>query len=129
MARRPTDDAGEAFRVLLVEDDVALGAALRFALEIEGFAVELLDAAEPLLERAFPAGRTCLVTDQNLPGVSGVETIEILRSRGVEAPAILMTTQVSPALRARAARAGAAVVEKPILGRRLIDAIRALQTD
>ena len=128
MATRPTDD-GQGFRILLVEDDVALGAALRFALEIEGYAVELMDAAEPLLDRTFPTGRTCLVTDQNLPGLSGVEAVEILRTRGVAAPAILMTTQVSPALRARAAKAGAAVVEKPILGRRLIDAIRALRTD
>jgi FixJ family two-component response regulator len=111
-------------RVVLIEDDAALGAALKFKLMIEGYAVDLLTAAEPLLERPFPDGRVCLVTDLNLPGVSGLEAVEMLRARGVLAPALLITTQPSPAIQARAAQADAEIIEKPILGERLGEAIR-----
>lgn len=110
--------------VLLVEDDAALGPALKFTLELEGYAVELTDRAEVLMGRTLPEGATCLVTDQNLPGMGGLDMVEALRLRGVRVPAILITTQVTRNVRAQAGRLDVQVVEKPILGDRLSDAIR-----
>jgi len=112
-------------RILLVEDDAALGAALKFKLEVEGYDVELLDRAEPLLTRPFPETPVCLVVDLNLPGMTGLEALEALRRRGVTAPAILITTQPKRVVRTLARALGVQVVEKPILGERLSDVIRA----
>lgn len=110
--------------VLLVEDDPALGKAMRFALEVEGYGARVLLSAEALLGQPFPEGPVCIVADLNLPGVSGLEALETLRRRGVQAPAILITTQPTVALRARARDVLATVVEKPILGDRLGEAVR-----
>ncbi len=47
-----------------------------------------------------------------------------LRQRGVATPAILITTNPGPHLRVRAAAASVAIVEKPLIGNTLADAIR-----
>jgi two-component system, LuxR family, response regulator FixJ len=124
-----TDTADVRPLILLVEDDAALGRALKFSLEVDGYRVELMDRAEALLGRAFPAGRVCVVTDLNLPGLSGIEALEELRRRGVTAPAILVTTQPGPVLLRRAADANATPLEKPILDDRLKTAIEAFWRD
>lgn len=110
--------------VVIVEDDPALGSALKFALEIDGYAVVLLDRAEPLLEAGLPPPPVCLVMDQKLPGLSGLDALLALRARGQDAPAVLMTTEPPRTLRSRALQADAVIVEKPILDDRLIRAIQ-----
>jgi CheY-like chemotaxis protein len=67
-----------------------------------------------------------VVLDQHLPGISGLAAVEALRARGVRTPAVLITTQPGPHLLARAKRAGALVVEKPILGDRLLQVLASL---
>jgi FixJ family two-component response regulator len=115
--------------ILLVEDDAALGPALKFALQVDGYAVELMDTAEALVERAFPSRPFCIITDLFLPGLLGIDTLEILRRRGVTAPAILMTTQPSPSVLKRAGAVGAVLLEKPILEGHLEAALAALAAD
>lgn len=120
-----SDDRAVA-RVVLVEDDVALSAALRFLLEVEGFAVESFDSAEDFLAWTplDPVG--CVVLDQRLgPGLTGVEALERLRANGVGTPAILITTGAGPDVRDRVEAAGGVVMDKPILGDRLVRMIRS----
>lgn len=109
--------------VVVVEDDRALGSALKFALEIDGYTVVLMDRAEPLLDVALPPPPVCLVIDQKLPGLSGLDVLLALRARGQDAPAVLMTTGPAEGLRARARQADAVIVEKPILDDRLLRVI------
>ena len=111
-------------QVLLVEDDASLRAALSFALEIEGFRVETRDSGEALLERPVPAGPACLVVDLRLPGISGLEALALLRKRRILTPAILITTQPDAAARAAAAALQVRIVEKPLIGDALVEAIR-----
>lgn len=110
--------------VAIVEDDSSLRAALRFALEQEGLQVSPFASAEHLLE-AYPAA-DCLVIDHFLPGINGLDLISLLREREVTVPAILITSPPSPALATQAEMMGIPVVEKPLLGDALIDAIRGL---
>jgi two-component system response regulator FixJ len=56
--------------------------------------------------------------------MTGLELIDSLRSRAVHLPAILITSQPSQLLRRRAAEAGLPIVEKPLLGDGLLEAIR-----
>jgi two-component system, LuxR family, response regulator FixJ len=109
--------------IIVVDDDAAVRKSLKFSLEVEGFVVRTYERAEELLsETTFPACR-CLVVDQKLPGLSGVDLISELREREVLVPAILITTHPSLALKMRAASAGVAIVEKPLLGSTLLDGI------
>ncbi len=102
--------------VILVEDDPALRNALTFAFETEGYGVRAYADAEALLAAPFEVGRLCLVIDEKLPGLCGLDLLSRLRDAGVTTPAILITTRPAAITRRRAAAAGVEIVEKPLLG-------------
>lgn len=110
--------------VLLVDDDPAVRDSLVFALEFEGFDVRAYSSAEALLEDGDAPRAACLVADLNLPGVNGLTLVARLRAAGVRTPAILITTNPSALVRARALVHGATIVEKPLLTDSLVDALR-----
>jgi two-component system response regulator FixJ len=110
--------------VAVVDDDLAVCNSLKFSLELEGLEVRTFPGgAELLLARDIDACQ-CFVVDQKMPGISGLELIGKLRDRHIAAPAILIISQPSAALSARAASARIPIVEKPLLGDVLLDRIR-----
>lgn len=111
--------------VYVVDDDEAVCQALAFALDLEGFAVEVCRTAEILLLRDFPDRNAFLVLDERLPGISGLEALRRLRARGVTLPAALVTTHPKPALRSAAAVEGVPILEKPLLGDMLLATVKA----
>jgi len=113
-------------RIMLVDDDPAVRASLRFSLELEGFDVATFASAEDFLASSHIVGSDCLVLDYHLPGIDGIELLELLRQRGVTLPAILITTTPSRRVRARAAALDAPLIEKPLLCDGLTAAIRDL---
>ena len=111
--------------VAVIDDDPAVRSSLQFSLEVEGYEVETYDRPGPLLDQADLSHCGCLIVDYNLPGTDGLSALDALRNRGLAVPAILITTAPTAALRARAAAAGVPIVEKPLLGNTLLDAVRA----
>lgn len=111
--------------VVIVDDDAAVVSSLRFALETEGVAVRGYGTAAALLADIDPSSTGCLVLDYLLPDIDGLELLRTLRAMGVSAPAILITTNPGPTLRRRAETERVAIVEKPLLGNTLVDAIRS----
>lgn len=110
--------------VVVVDDDPAVCNSLKFTLEIEGFDVRLYESGTELLsERALP-DCSCLVVDERMPGISGLDLIVRLRDRHVLVPAILITSHPDAALARRAANANVPIVEKPFLSNALLDLIR-----
>jgi two-component system, LuxR family, response regulator FixJ len=73
-------------------------ASLRFALELEGFAVRTYPSAAEVLCATEPAACDCFVIDQRMPGMTGMELIEALRRCQVSTPAILIVSQSNGAL-------------------------------
>jgi len=102
--------------LVLVEDDRAVLGALTFAFETEGYQVAAF--RDPASALAAPETRraSCLVVDQRLPGMSGLEVVAHLRAEGVAAPALLITTHPTAQLHRAAAAAEIEIVEKPLLG-------------
>jgi len=120
----PQEQQSAAPVILLVDDDPAVLGSLKFSLELDGYAVAAHASAESVLAQGvLPAGG-CMVVDYGLPGINGLDLIAVLRGRGLHLPAILMTSHPGPLLRERARAAGVAIVEKPLLGQALNDAIR-----
>lgn len=114
--------------IVVVDDDSAVRSSLAFSLETEGFSVESYASGAELLGNTPVSTAGCLVIDYQLPGMNGLELLVELRRRRIAAPAILITTHPSAAVRERAAATGAALIEKPLLGDALFAEIRAACT-
>lgn len=112
--------------VVVVDDDAAVRTALEFAIELQGFRVTTCDSGEALLKLDVPRGSSCVVIDQILPGMSGLDTIAELRRRDPKIPAIIITSHPKPQLRAAAAAAAVPIIEKPLMGDALISFIRTM---
>jgi two-component system, LuxR family, response regulator FixJ len=110
--------------VAVVDDDPAVCNSLKFSLELEGLEVRTFPGGAELLSAGDIDACRCFVVDQKMPGMSGLELIGKLRDRQIAAPAILVISQPSAALSARAANAQVPIVEKPLLSNTLLDRIR-----
>jgi two-component system response regulator FixJ len=111
--------------IIVVDDDAAVRGSLKFALEIEGFVVRTYAKGDDLMSDAALSDCACLVIDQKLPGMTGMDVVAALRNRRIAMPAILITSHPTITLQERAAQAGVPIVEKPLLGNALIDRVRA----
>ena len=113
--------------LLLVDDDPDVLRALAFMAETRGFEVIHCRTVGEAIAVARP-GRpfACMVIDQMLGDDRGIDLLGMLRGHGTEAPAILVTSAPSDALKRRAAAAGAPIVEKPLLDEMLFTQIERL---
>jgi len=110
----------------VVEDDDSMREAIDALLGAAGIESAMFASAEALLADGANTGAVCIVSDLKLPGMSGLELLAELRTRGGWQPVILITAHNSAALRAEAQRQGvAAYLAKPFLGSALLDAIVA----
>ena len=112
--------------IVVVEDDSALLNALTFALETEGFLPQAFRTGAAMAAWPELAAAACLIIDQNLPDEPGLDLLARLRAGGVRAPAVVITTNPPPALRAQATRLNVPVIEKPLLGDQLFACVRRL---
>jgi two-component system, LuxR family, response regulator FixJ len=115
-ARRPI--------IAVVDDDPAVCGSLKFALELEGFVVRTYHSGAELLHADDLEDSNCFVIDQRMPGMTGIELVEVLRERQVLTPVILIISHLNTALSARALKAAIPIVEKPFLGNALLERIR-----
>ena len=112
--------------VFVVDDDQAVCSSLKFALELEGFAVSTFADGESLLSRADLPRPHCLVVDYKLLGMSGIDLLNELRRRDVQTPALLITSNPSRTLRSAAERLGVSIIEKPLLTNALSECVREI---
>ncbi len=110
--------------VIVVDDDAAVRGSLKFALEIEGFAVHAYGRGDELFGDADLADCACFIIDQKLPGMNGLDVVSALREQRIAAPVILITSAPPPVVQERAAKAGVPIVEKPLLGNALLERVR-----
>lgn len=115
-----------AAKVIVIEDDDSLRRALQRLLKVAGFECSAYASAEAMLRENPNARASCLICDQQLPAMSGLDLLATLQERRVLVPLVLMTAFDTPALRARAERIGAAgYLAKPFSRSALVEAIRS----
>ena len=124
IAATPKAQTGRLPVVVIVDDDPAVCGSLKFSLELEGFVVRAYGNAAEFLEANDFQACDCLVIDQRMPGMSGMELITRLRTLEVQTPAILLISQPNPTVAARAAKAAVPIVEKPLFDNTLLERIR-----
>lgn len=100
--------------VLAVDDSVAMRHILEATLNAGGYATTLANDGRDGLAKALAAvaAERCfdlILTDQNMPGLNGLELIRALRELApyVDTPILLLTTEDSEAFKAAAREAGA----------------------
>ena len=101
--------------ILLVDDDQETLTLFRDALETAGARVRAVMTAADALREHDMRPPDLLVTDLGLPGMEGLELLQIIRSKTPNIPAVAVTGYARLGDRARALGAGfQAHVSKPI---------------
>jgi two-component system, LuxR family, response regulator FixJ len=107
--------------VAIVDDDVGICEALSELLLVLGLACRTFAQAEALLEAHQPGVFDCIITDVRMPGMSGLELLQRLRSLDASVPVIMITSDTDPLTRSRAVEAGVhAYLAKPVADHVLI---------
>lgn len=114
-------------RIAIIEDNLSVAKGIAFVLRDAGHAVDLLhDGAEADLF-LHGDGAEVVVLDINLPGMSGLEVLRALRSRGDTRPVLLLTARAETGQRIEGLDAGADdYLVKPFEMEELAARIRAL---
>lgn len=101
--------------VAVVDDDDDVGDVLGGLLETMGYQVETYRSGMDFLAAAKLDRLACLVVDQNMPRMTGLEMIERLSERGISIPSLLITGIHDADVERRAADLGVmTVLEKPM---------------
>lgn len=116
-------DEAPVFVVHIVDDDPAVCSSLKFVLEVDGFSVRTYARSEEVLTADIACGG-CMIVDYNLPGINGLDLLRELGRRDVKLPSFLITTDPAQHVRSRATAQGVAIIEKPLLGNQLAEAVR-----
>lgn len=111
--------------VVCVEDDEPVRDALRGLLRASGINAASFASAEEFLDSDELQTATCLVTDIQLGGISGLDLLDRLAGMSVVIPSILITAHTDVAAGERARSSGAMkVFLKPVSPSELLQAIR-----
>jgi two-component system response regulator MprA len=80
-------------RILVVDDDRAVREALRRALTLGGYELQLADAGEHALELVAQSVPDAVVLDLGLPGIDGLEVCRRIRRLGNRVPILVLTAR------------------------------------
>ncbi len=98
----------EPTRILVVDDEDVVAEMLVEVLRLEGYEVSSVRSASEALLRLASEPFGLLITDNSMPGMSGLDLLAEARSRWPELPVILMTAYGSIDVSIRAHELGAA---------------------
>lgn len=88
-----------AARILIVEDEQHLADGLKFNLDAEGYAADVLDNGEAALDRLLGDARSAydlVVLDVMLPGKDGFSVVSELRAAHQFVPVLILTARGRP---------------------------------
>ncbi len=103
------------YSVLITDDDSGSREALRDIMEPEGYRTLLASSGEEALDIVREESVHVALFDMNMPKLSGLETLELVRQINAMLPVILVTADRTEALMRQALRAQAySVIAKPV---------------
>lgn len=116
----------EGRHVLVIEDEPQMRSMLTDNLEFEGYHVTAVASGEEGLTACQHHSFALLLLDVMLPGMSGFDVCQTLRSRGTRVPIIVLTARTDQGDRVRGLDLGADdYVSKPFRMRELLARVRA----
>jgi len=116
--------------ISIVEDSKSVREATERLLRSLGYDAATFASAEDFLQSDRVNDTSCLITDVQMPGLSGVELQSRLIAQGNRIPIIFVTASAEEKTRARALKAGAiGFLTKPFSVDRLIEYIHMALVD
>jgi FixJ family two-component response regulator len=110
--------------IAIVDNDEAVRVATRHLVRALGFETEAFASAEEFLRSSSAAKWSCVISDVNMPGLSGVELQRSLAAEGRGVLFIFITAFPDQAIQDRALKAGAVgFLSKPFASRDLIECL------
>ena len=117
-------------KVLIIDDSPVMRRIVRHALHQAGLEGHDCDEAEDgrrALEWIEQRSYDLILSDWNMPHMTGIELLETLHASGKRIPFCFVTSDVTPAMRERASAAGAhAFVTKPFTPASIAAALRGV---
>ena len=115
--------------ISIIDDDECLRAALVGLVRSVGYDARGFASAEEFLQSGALRSFSCIVTDIQMPGMSGIDLKHHLVQQQCPLPVIMITARVEKGLEERALASGAVcVLKKPFEATVLIDCLeKALQ--
>jgi FixJ family two-component response regulator len=93
--------------IAIVDDDESVRDAVRKLVRSVGYHASTFGSAHEYLNSEQVHDTSCLITDVQMPGLSGIELQDRLIARGHRIPTIFITGHPDESVRARAMKAGA----------------------
>ncbi|MCA9473323.1 MAG: response regulator [Nitrospirales bacterium] len=113
--------------ILIIDDDRAFRWMLQQILEIHGYVCRDVEDGEKALHAIDTEHFDLMISDQNMPGMTGLQLLQQLSSRPKDKipPVILVTGYLPDSLRSSAQRAGVdAFLTKPFTHTELLSVVR-----
>lgn len=122
-----TDERVATGRILVVDDDASIVAAVRRAFVYEGYRVEIAGDGPSALAACRDSLPDLVVLDGMLPGMDGVEVARRLRAADADLPILMLTARDTIDQRVRGLDAGADdYLVKPFAYEELLARVRSL---
>jgi FixJ family two-component response regulator len=107
--------------ISVIDDDESVRAATNNLLASHGYVVHTFASAEEFLRSTQQHDTSCVIADVQMPAMSGLDLLILVRAQGYRAPFIFITAFPDESVRARALKAGAiCFLGKPFAGPTLI---------
>ena len=111
--------------IAIVDDDEAVREATKTLVRSLGYNASMFASAEEFLNSEQFSNTSCLITDLQMPGLSGLDLQDRLIAKGHRIPIVFLTGDPDENLRARALKAGAiAFLSKPCNDDHLLGCIK-----
>ena len=110
-------------RLLLVEDDDAMGRAIEELLALEGYHVRRVRNGADAIDLLRDFTPDALIVDLGLPVMDGRSFVELYRRRAHPAPSVIVMSGRSDGLTIAQALGAEAYLSKPIDARRMLRAL------
>jgi FixJ family two-component response regulator len=111
-------------KIFIIDDDVLVLESMKSLIQSLGYDTETFGSAEDYLNCSHILDPACLITDVQMPGMTGFDLLSRLLSEGYSIPVIFMSAHPGEALRAAAIEAGTVgFLDKPVNVGDLIDCL------